>query len=740
MDARKKLEKKSGLLSVFIMSFFLAPNLQAQNTPLSQIPSSLAGIYDLKMEASDAESPIANGTTAIVSISLNGTLCADNTAFISPFTKPGSTTTIYWASANSNIEFSVSTTLPFTGINVGNFNGNSFGSLKGEKTSSVTDNCGPLDTYTSFFEKAENLYPKLFPGSIFVFTQQNSSSTYRYYPASNIYLSISDSKVTASGGAYGNTPVLLGNVQNLLDSDLADIYLPLTTAPEDFDNYYFGTYILTFENATTFSPVKNGTQLTFVITPGKQLCVGENVLEAPLYKAEGEGMVVWNNALGGYYYQLDLIRESEKQSEIESGNIQLYNAGGEPFGSFVGIRSELNADCNNAAGPNPDLAEIDLMFNLAEQHMSELFPGGPQTYNQKSNGYIYRFYKETGVTIQVKDRMVYGKGNTFGNEFVFVGNLNNIIRQLQERAISISIPSEFVGTFTTTFTSSGIFSPIPDGEVLDFALMANGSICLNGNIMSSPYFDTTNKQKIHWKDPNAGFELSLNLESSGLTDISLDVNSSDGVPLGFISGSKSLILAECAGILGNNINIETANELFELAEQYFPKQFPPSALTYNRFDGTSLLRYYPSTGILVTLTGEQVKVQGGVYGSTEKILGNVKPLIAAIEKQQGISTHFTLSVNGEMLYKQDQGTPLNLRVGIRKEGIALPSKTDNESLTNTIRQILGNELRGNSTFEISVITNDKNLLIFDVIILNETKVVSSKISRNYTLQFMYSRI
>lgn len=119
--------------------------------------------------------------------------------------------------------------------------------------------------------------------------------------------------------------------------------------------------------------------------------------------------------------------------------------------------------------------------------------------------------------------------------------------------------------------------------------------------------------------------------------------------LGTLNGTRSGMLADCAGLVGGNIDLNAANALFLLAEQAHPELFPASALTYNRFNGTSLLRFYPASGVLVTVTGSELYLGGGPYGSELRRIGAVDELTRMLETRMPGFVPYAVAITGEVV-------------------------------------------------------------------------------------------
>ena len=71
-----------------------------------------------------------------------------------------------------------------------------------------------------------------------------------------------------------------------------------------------------------------------------------------------------------------------------------------------------------------DLAEK--LFALAESSYAELFPSKQAT--RSFQGWSYRYYPETGITLAVIDAGVYALGGTFGPEAMHLGPITNFVQ------------------------------------------------------------------------------------------------------------------------------------------------------------------------------------------------------------------------------------------------------------------------------------------------------------------------
>jgi hypothetical protein len=370
----------------------------------------------------------------------------------------------------------------------------------------------------------------------------------------------------------------------------------------------------------------------------------------------------------------------------------------------------LSAECADATTGIPDLEEINILYSLAEQRLPEIFPGGPQTYNQKINGYIQRYYEESGISVRVKNRTVELKGGEFGQDLLVAGVLNTLIGKLQSKVMPLTIPAELTGTYLLDFSPSGEFSPITPDSSLDFAITDSGDICLEGQVVSEPFIDLDNPLAARWMDRETGLNFIIDLGAVSGTTLNIDVQSLDGQDLGSLSGNRTGLLATCAGLVADNLDIAAIEELFSLLEQNEKSVFPPSALTYNQLTGTTLVRYYPETGVLVNINGDMVSASGGVFGSSPTVYESVNELLQQQRVLVDPVPTATLSVTGNMVYQIGNIPAVNRRFAVSREGLAMPGTTDDAALVALVEEALGNEVSGTSLYAFSDVTNTTNAL------------------------------
>src|SRR5690606_26510447 len=119
--------------------------------------------YELTMKA-EPGSPIPDDARVVLTVAIDGSLCADGLILQEPYLKAGIGNTVFWGSEQTGLEFGLRTDQAFDGISVARFeddgNGASYGTLAGERSDDATESC---DTNQLFFELAEANFPNLFP-------------------------------------------------------------------------------------------------------------------------------------------------------------------------------------------------------------------------------------------------------------------------------------------------------------------------------------------------------------------------------------------------------------------------------------------------------------------------------------------------------------------------------------------------------------------------------------------------
>lgn len=737
---------------LFVPGLFSSVAL-AQSTPVS-IPANLQGLYRVDMVDAQPLSPIkatdpaSSADDIQVVITALGTLCVGELTLESPVLTGGLSARARWVLPESELSFELAFTQEgFTGIDVLSAGGTSYGRLEGLLTDSDTSSCGdaPVDTSdaVTLFLAAENAFPSLFPPGPFTYNQVGGGyDVFRYYQSTGIYLAVRDRKVFARGADYGESFRDVGNLDALIDN----IYELLR--PNTLPSFYHGTYQLALADTQPFSPIADGTELTFVITSEGQLCVGELALSLPVTNFANT-TAVWDNPNGGLRYVLDLTRDddpAENQANFATGEISFQSVGGSYYGRFEGDKTSLSTDCADAAGVNPDLTDINTLFATVEQQYPALFPSGPQTYNQQNGGFVYRYYYDSGVFIGVRDGLVYLNGGQFGDseDPVAFGNLDAVLAQLTNAPVAVSIPASVAGTYAMSFSEATSFSPFSDGTAAQVVINSRGELCLDTLAFGAAFARQSAPSRGFWESAAAGLTLSVDIADLSASDLSLSVNSATGLQYSMLTGSRTSLVSGCGSTAGAT-DMTLANQLFGLAQQHYASLFPAGTLSFNQISGNVVSRYYPATGMTLAVDGVAVSVRGGQYGSAFVQIGLLQSLITSIiaattPAPVPVPVYvYDLEVTGTTTTKILSFTPLTRRFEERLYAVSRPDSTDQTALRALVEKSLAGEVRQIDAALITVTADTPTLLVFTAQVASDSVVAGSKTERDYLLTYTIRR-
>ncbi|MES3007696.1 MAG: hypothetical protein V4751_07990 [Pseudomonadota bacterium] len=725
----------------------------AQSTPVS-IPANLQGLYRLDMVNTTSLSPIGATQTAdatddiFVTITEYGALCVGELTLENPVLTGGLSIRALWSVEASDLRFELDLSQDdFDGIDVLSNEGSAYGRLEGIRFGTIGSDCGDAPGSTSdsvtFFELAESTFDTLFPSGPFTYNQVGSGyDVYRYYQSTGIYLAVRDRVVYARGGGYGEAFREVG----ALDDLLVDIYGLLR--PDTLPSFYHGTYLLTLADTQPFSPVADGTELTFVITSEGLMCVGELALSLPATNAV-ETAAVWVNPNGDQRYVLDLTRDDDPldfQDNLATGEIAFESGGGRYYGRFEGDKTSLTTECADATGVNPDLEDINTLFATAEQQYPALFPSGPQTYNQQNDGFIFRYYYDSGVFVGVKDRQVYLNGGQFGSteDPAPIGTLDAVLTQLNNTPVSVSLPASMAGTYTMSFSNVTSFSPFSDGTAAQVVINSRGELCLDTLAFGVAFARQSAPALGFWESGDAGLSLSLDLTDLSATDLSLTVNSTSGLLYSTLEGSRTSLVSGCGSTAGAT-DVTLANQLFALAQLHYASLFPAGTLSFNQVNGNAISRYYPSTGMTLAVEGAAVSVRGGSYGSSPVQIGLLQPLIQAIiVATTPVSPPtpvyvYDLEVTGTTRTQFTSSTEVNGRFERKLYAVTRPLATDQAALRALVETSLSGQVPQIDSAVIRVTLDTPQLLIFTATVASDSNVAGTLIERDYSLIYTIRR-
>lgn len=737
---------------LFVSGLFSSVAL-AQSTPVN-IPANLQGLYRLDMVDAQPLSPIkatdpgTSGDDIQVVITALGTLCVGELTLDSPVLTGGLSARARWVLPESELSFELAFTQEgFTGLDVLSSGGTPYGRLEGLLTDSDTRSCGdaPVDTSDAvvLFLAAESEFPSLFPPGPFTYNQVGGGyDVFRFYQSTGIYLAVRDRKVFARGAGYGEAFREVGTLDELLDN----IYELLR--PNTLPSFYHGTYQLALADTQPFSPIADGTELTFVITSEGQLCVGELALSLPVTNFANT-TAVWENPNGGLRYVLDLTRDDDPAASLRNfatGEISFQSGGGSYYGRFEGDKTSLSTVCADAAGVNPDMADINTLFATAEQQYPTLFPSGPQTYNQQNGGFVYRYYYDSGVFIGVRDGLVYLNGGQFGDreDPLAFGTLDAVLAQLNNAPVTVSIPATVAGTYAMSFGDATSFSPFSDGTTARVVINSRGELCLDTLAFGAAFARQSAPTRGFWESAEAGLSLSVEIADLLASDLTLTVNSATGLPYSTLTGTRISLVSGCGSTAGAT-DMTLANQLFSLAQQHYASLFPAGTLSFNQINGNVVSRYYPATGMTLAVDGAAVSVRGGRYGSAFVQVGLLQSLIDSIiaattPMPAPVPVYvYDLEVSGTSTTKILSFTPLTRRFEERLYEVSRPISTDQAALRLLVEKSLSGEVRHLDSALITVTLDTPTLLVFTAVVASDSVVAGSKTERDYSLTYSIRR-
>lgn len=729
------------------------PSQSIAQAAFASIPKALQGLYTLEMVNATPLSPIQNTNPANSSddvflyVTGYGELCTKNKGSgavdllaSAPSLQGGPFGIVRWDIPTLDLSLSLNINqIPFAGFDLQSNAGGVYGQLTGNAPTFDDGSCGspPLNTslYNTLFSLAESTFPKIFPSSSFSFNQIGSGyNVFRHYPNTDTYLAIRGDVVYARGGDFGDSFIVVGKLNDLV----GDINIMLV--PNRLPAFYQGTYQLELTETQSFSPLADGTALNFVVTKTGQLCVGELALSFPIIS---NNTAIWNNTNGNLRYSVDLTRDDDPATytdNLATGEFFFQSIEGTTYGLFAGAKTSLVTECSGAKGTDPDLANINSLFGLIEQKYPAVFPTGPQTYNQKLDGYTYRYYFDSQVFVAVKGGIVYLNGGEFGNNVdpVPYGTLTSVLAQLNNTPVTATVPASSAGTYGMSFSSSTLFSPFSDGMAAQVVLDASGNLCLDGVSLGQPFARQASPNLAIWENANIGLSFSLNLSTLSATDMSLSVGSMAGLAFSTLSGNRTSLSTSCGGSSAAT-DIALTNQLFALAEQYYANLFPANALSFNQTNGNVIKRYYSATGMTLSVEGQTVSVMGGTYGATLVPVGQLSALITQINTvNTPAAPIYDLRITGT-----GQVTVLNTvipqTVDIKKYGIDLPDSANSAILDAFVRTSFAGTLPKIDSVSVTSVVSTATQLVLNATVSNSTTIGSTTTKRNYDLVYTFSK-
>ena len=754
------------LASVFAFNHIA---VNAQSLPNVSIPTALQGYYELEVTQVTPQSPFPatklDDTSDDIGFYLNqiGEICFKNrnsgqieVLSSNPQLKYGIFSTVVWQVDALDLVFALDISKnTFDGIDISSKLGTHYARLEGIRQGFDDGSCGSPRANTRdalwVIELAEETSPKYFPASPLSFNQYgNGFDLYRFYPSTGVYLGIKGDAVLARGGDFGVDYIVLGYVSSLISNNTSNLQVPTDAV----GSFFHGTYALELTEALPFSPIEESSALTLVLGPTGQMCVGEINLGFPTISYNNAVptpraiSATWTNVNGNQRYLLDLTRVDDFDANNGIGEFTFQSSSGVTYGLFTGDKTSNSTECGDSAVNGIDTTKIDSFFTLIESEYPQIFPSGPQTYNQKADGFIYRYYFNSQSFVGIKNDTVYVNGGQFGVNAnpLPIGTLSALTSQINDAPIGHNFPATSAGTYSMFFSGATVYSPFANARSATVVFDASGNLCLNGSSLGAAVSKNSSPNTAIWENLDLGLKFSVDTASISGSSVSISVASTAGQAYSTLSGSRTSFETAC-GTSSSALSIAKANQLFGLAEQYYPQYFPSNLLSVNQLSGNTVHRFYQSTGMFVSITGQDVSVRGGPFGGSYVNVGNIDALNTQIVLDNTPTTPTTptpaapvydlrITGSGEVSVLS---TTIYPKVDMKDYAVTLPNSNVYSELTSFVRSSFASTLPTIDSVFVYSVTSTSSQLRFNASVSSTTRIGSTETTRYYDLVYTFTK-
>lgn len=730
----------------------------AQSLSVVSIPEALQGYYTLDVTGATPSSPLQNTDTQLGTDDLHfylspiGEIClknpsSGNVEILSsqPKLQYGLFSKVSWDIESLAMRFTLDIAQSsFAGIDVASLSGTAYGRLTGTRQGADTGTCksSSFDSRNALvvITGAEKTSPANFPPSALSVNQIGDGfDLYRYYPSTKVYLAVKGNTVLARGGDFGVEYVVVGYVDDLLSTP-SNLRVPSSDSRLSF---FAGTYLLEMTEALAVSPIADGTVLNLVVGDGGLLCVGEKVLAFPSITGTN---ATWTDKYSNIRYVLDLSRSSDSEN-FGVGEFSFQSSSGNAFGLLAGDQTSLSKECSGAQGTDSELSAKNAFFSLIEAEYPNVFPSGPQTFNQTQDGFTYRYYFDSQVFVGIKDSVVYVNGGEFGNNTnpVAMGSITALTAQISNVPTNHNIPRSKAGTYSVEFSGTSAIRAFNDGDTATVVLDTVGAMCFDGVSLGLPTTLKSNPNSTFWGNADLGLKLTMDT-STVLTDaISLTVSAFAGTStVASLAGDRTSFETAC-GTDSQVINIAESQTLFNLAEQYFPQYFPKSTLSVDQLQGNTLIRFYQATGMGMKVDGQAVFVRGGPFGTPYVYVGDVAALTAQIVADNTpvvptpVVPIYDLRVTGRGEIIVNAETIIRPSVDIKKYAVSKPDSSDNSALQAIVSSSLSDILPIIDSVSVSVVSETASTLVLSATVSRSSNLPGSSKESEYEVTLTFTQ-
>ncbi|MDP2227256.1 MAG: hypothetical protein Q8J78_07235, partial [Moraxellaceae bacterium] len=738
------------ILSAAFVLLMSALPASAQTTVAAILADIPQGTYRLTFTA-DAGAPDNNprSTGDVVNFILaeNGRLCTDDLSLTGATLRTAPDLALEWRNdlANSRFYFRVTDSDPdpdvgsyaFRDIQFRNTASALFGVFTlttSSNYSATTGNCGSSTDPTSaqietFFTSAETAYPSLFPAGSFTFTQQSGIYTYRYYDSTSIYLAVSGGQVYARGGGYGSDYKSVGSFESLRTT-ISNIIRPASVG-----GFFVGTYQTEMTDTQSYSPILDGSKISYAITTSGQLCLSTGLtLSNPVLLNNNTDVAVWRDDSTGVSYRLDLTID-----DAAEGLLEVYSNSGLRFGQLSGDRTSLSATCQLLIHPDSLIMDqIERLFGLAEQLYPEYVTFGPTVSTQRTAEYTYRHYPVTNVFIAVRNGIVYSGSGMPNFADTRLGTLNEVFTMLGESTRDFVPASTLTGTYDVLVSGANPFFSFPNNTRIRLVIAANGALCIDNITLTNPIALRASPEKVSWTNIQAGIHASMTTSDTA-GPITMMLTSTRGENLAALQGERVNLLAACPQPMLSTQDLEVINDLLFLAERQYPELLNTSAGINTRSTTGSVSRYYPVTGLTVSVFQNEVYIRGGDFGVTDFYIGAIGPTINQLRtevNQQNAAAPYLVQISGNATVAIAGMAAVNRRIAISKTNSYSAAELTDEALRTLAANLLSGEIQSPDSVVIHNTVRNAGRLSFSAQLSKTTVVGSSTTRRNISANFV----
>lgn len=386
-----------------------------------------------------------------------------------------------------------------------------------------------------------------------------------------------------------------------------------------------GFYTLEMVNASTLSPIQNTSSanssddiLLYVGGYGELCTKNKNsggvdlLASAPSLQGGIFGIVRWDVPTLDLSFSLNI-------NQIPFAGFDLQSNGGNQYGRLTGDAPIF--DNGSCGSPALNTSVVNTMFSLAEATYPTLFPSSSFSFNQIGSGYdVFRYYPSTDTYLAVRDEEVFARGGDFGNKFIPVGKLTDIVNTISTMLVPNRLDAFYQGTYLLELTEAQPFSPLADGSQLNFVVTAAGQLCVGELALSFPIISNNTAT---WNNSNGNLRYTTDLTrhvdpatyEENIATGEFTFQSLEGSTYGLFVGDKISLATECAAAKGADPDLSNIDMLFGLIEKKYSAVFPAGPQTYNQqLDGYTY-RYYFDSQVFVGVKSGVVYLNGGEFGN-----------------------------------------------------------------------------------------------------------------------------